>query len=271
MRTANLALQAAAIAGLVLMTAPAFAFDGTKSANQPIGVTQTPMEAFRYGAKALKTGDTEKAVVSLQYAAENGHPLAQWKLGRMYAEGEGVPRDDLRAFEYFRSIADSHADDNPGTPQARFVANAFVALGHYYLEGIPKTPVKKDPERAREMFSYAASYFGDPDAQYYLGRLYLNGIGCPRDAKQAARWLWLSARKGQNEAQALLGTMLFSGDQVPRQAARGLMWLTLAKDAATTDQAWIAKLYDNAFKQATEDERAMALVYLQRWMTNRRE
>jgi TPR repeat protein len=246
--------------------APAFAFDGTKSTDH-----RTPMEAFRYGAAALKTGDTHAAVVSLEYAAENGHAMAQWKLGRMYAEGEGVPRDDLRAFEYFRRIADSHADDNPGTPQSRFVANAFVALGSYYLEGIPKSAVKRDPERAREMFAYAASYFGDADAQYHLGRLYLDGIGCPQDAKQAARWLWLSAQKGQTLAQALLGSLLFSGEVVPRQAARGLMWLTLAKDAAAPDQAWVAKQYELAFRQATEDERALALVYLQRWMANRRE
>ena len=127
-----------------------------------------------------------------------------------------------------------HAEDNPDTPQARFVANAFVALGHYYLDGIPKTRVKRDPERAREMFAYAASYFRDPDAQYYLARLYLDGVGAPHDPRQAARWFGLSAQKGQCSAQAMLGAMLFAGDHVPRQAARGLMWLTLAKDSART-------------------------------------
>ncbi|MGE0063951.1 MAG: tetratricopeptide repeat protein [Xanthobacteraceae bacterium] len=249
-----------------MLAGPALAFDGTKS-DDPL----TPVEAFRYGARALKTGEKEKAVTSLEYAAEKGHALAQWKLGRMYAEGDGVPHDDLRAFEYFRRVASSHADDSPGTPQARFVANAFVALGHYYLDGIPKTAVKRDPQRAREMFSYAASYFGDPDAQYFLGQLYLDGVGTPADPRQAARWLRLSAYKGQHQAQARLGAMLFSGDQVPRQAARGLMWLTLAKDAATAEQGWITKLYDSAFGQATEDERALALVYLQRWMEKRRD
>ena len=64
--------------------------------------------------------------------------------------------------------------------------------------------------------------------------------------------------------------MLFTGDDVPRQAARGLMWLTLAKDArGATDQAWIAELYDSAFQQATDDERALALVYLERWLRKR--
>jgi TPR repeat protein len=276
------------------MAAPSLAFDGNKSDDAETAIAgpvappnniprppadipgapplPTPSEAFRSGTHWLKAGDRGKAMVSLQYAAENGHPLAQWKLGRMYAIGDGVKQDDLKAFEYFRRIADRHADDNPDTPQARFVANAFVALGHYYLEGIPKTYVKRDPKRAREMFGYAASYFRDPDAQYFLARLYLDGTGAPHDPRTAARWFGLSAQKGQCQAQAMLGAMLFAGDHVPRQAARGLMWLTLAKDSArATDQAWVAQLYHSAFRQATEDERAMALVFLKHWLETRRE
>ena len=103
--------------------------------------------------------------------------------------------------------------------------------------------MKRDPERAREMFAYAASYFRDPDAQY-LSRAALSRRHrrAARPA-QAARWFGLSAQKGQCEAQAMLGAMLFAGDHVPRQAARGLMWLTLAKDNARGDQDWIGSLY----------------------------
>jgi hypothetical protein len=231
----------------------------------------TPVEAFRSGTRALRAGETEKAVTSLQYAAEQGHALAQWKLGRMYAEGEGVERSDLRAFEYFSRIASAYADDSPGTPQARFVANAFVALGHYYLDGIPNSVVKADATRAHEMYAYAASYFGDPDAQYYLARLYLEGRGTLRDPRQGARWLHTAANKGQHQAQALLGHMLFKGDVLPRQAARGLMWLTLAKDGAGAQETWITNSYEQAFKLASDDERSLALVYLERWVRGRRD
>jgi TPR repeat protein len=262
--------------GAGLLAAPAMAFDGSKSTDAMAAAPPlSAMEAFRSGAHWLKAGEKAKAIPSLEYAAEKGHALAQWKLGRMYAEGDGVTQDDLKAFDYFRRIADSHAEDNPDAPQARFVANAFVALGHYYLDGIPKTAIKRDPARAREMFAYAASYFRDSEAQYFLARLYLAGVGAPHDPRQAARWFGLSAQKGQCQSQAMLGAMLFAGDHVPRQAARGLMWLTLAKDnakdGAAADQAWINGLYDSAFQQATEDERALALVYLKRWMETRRE
>ncbi len=77
-------------------------------------------------------GDKAKAFSALQYAADQGHLAAQWKVGRMYAAGDGVPHDDLRAFNYFGQIANAHRDEMPGTAQAHIVANAFVALGHLY-------------------------------------------------------------------------------------------------------------------------------------------
>jgi TPR repeat protein len=186
----------------------------------------------------------------------------------MYASGDGVPRSDLRAFEYFSRIANGHAEDNPGSPQGRLVANAFVALGQYYLDGIPDSQVRPDASRARELFSYAASYFGDPDAQYHLARLYLDGVGLPRDPRLAARWLGLAANKRQYQAQAVLGQMLFKGESVPRQGALGLMWLTLARES---DVPWIADIYNSAFKQATAEERALALELLDRWLKTRRD
>lgn len=231
----------------------------------------TPRDAFASAARSLKAGESEKALSSLQYAAENGHPLAQWKLGHMYAAGDGVPQSDLRAFEYFSRIADTHAEDSPYLPQARVVANAFVQVGHYYLEGIPDSDIQQDPGRAREMYAYAASYFGDADAQYNLARLYLNGIGGSEDIRQATRWLMLASKKGQCNAQALLGQLLFTGDKVPRQAARGLMYLTLARENASGPaDRWIVEMHEAASNAASDDERQLAVVYLERHLKGRR-
>ncbi len=234
----------------------------------PSAIPVTPFEALRSGTRALKNGDTSRARVSLEYAAEQGLVGAQWKLGRMYAEGDGVDQSDIRAFRYFSRIADAHADDSPGTPQSSYIASAFVALGHYYRDGIPDSDVRADMGRARDMYAYAASYFGDADAQYHLARLMLDDHGPFLDPRQAARWLHSAANKGQYQAQAVLGRMLFKGEPgvVPRQAARGLMWLALARSNAAPADGWVAELYESAFKQATEEERAVAGDYLMRWM-----
>jgi uncharacterized protein len=247
---------------------PAFAFDGNAAPNT---ASLTPTESMR-AATARPTDNSpeqSKTLTALQYAAEQGHPAAQWKLGRMYADGDGVPQDDLRAFNYFSQIANAHPDENPGTPQARVVASAFVALGHYYLTGIPNSKIKPDAARGRDMFVYAATYFGDADAQYQVGRLYLDGM--LTDRHEAARWFQLAATKGHCRAEVALGDMLFQGQYVPRQAARGLMWLTLGRDCAGGEEAWIKPLYDNAFRHANDDERAMALVYLEDWLKGRHD
>src|SRR5262249_4144996 len=122
-------------------------------------------DAFSKGMKGYMAGDKVDAARAFAYAASQGHAMSSWKLARMYAEGDGLQRDDLKAFEYYSKIADEDMDEAPGSPNARFVSNAYVALGNYFLDGIPSTYVKADPQRARNLFEYAATLFGDPDAQ----------------------------------------------------------------------------------------------------------
>jgi uncharacterized protein len=255
--------------------AAAYALDGTRSpANVAPAVGGVPSEVpllsgsrnLREWARARRAGDIEAALKSLEDAASNGDVMALWKLGRMYADGDFVKQSHLRAFEYFRTLADSYADEMPCTKPAVFVASAFVILGSYYLTGIPDSNIKPNAVHAHELFNHAASYFADREAQYRLGRMYLDGEGIGKDTKQAVRWLSLAADKGQYHAQAVFGALLFKGESVPRDAARGLMWLMLARDAATRKETWITDLYDAALKRATADERALALVHRQHWV-----
>ncbi|MBN9599615.1 MAG: sel1 repeat family protein [Afipia sp.] len=281
MRTSRRIVAFACVTVAIFATRPSGAFDGTADADPqsgaaPLAVVAAPTGGVAVVKKIVPPANIPNipesaSLTALQYAAEDGHAAAQWKLGRMYATGVNVPRDDLRAFEYFSKIANQHAEDSPSAPQASIVANAFVALGRYYSAGIANTRIKADPERAREMFSYAASYFGNAEAQYNLARMYLNGVGTSRDTKYGVRWLGLAAQKGQHQAQALLGKMLFNGDHLQRQAARGLMWLTLAQESASPEETWIHDSYNTAMAKASEDDRAMALQLLQRWVQGRRD
>lgn len=242
---------------------------------RPIAATPggflTVKDALRAGVRDYNAGDKEGAARALEYAATQGHTLALWKLGRMYAEGDGVPHDDLKAFEYFSKVADESTDEGLDTTNSGVLSSAFVALGTYLLDGISGTYVTPNLERAVEMFHYAASYLGDPSAQYSLARLYLEGHGVSQDARQAARWFNLAAEKGHAASQALLGRMLVTGQGVPQERARGLMWLTLAKQAADPKRdAWIYAMHDDAFDSASESDRRTAMANLERFQTKRR-
>jgi TPR repeat protein len=218
------------------------------------------------GLEDFRTGDARSGVEALKYAAAGGELLAQWKLAKIYANGDGVPRDNVKAYEYFSQIVRNYDEDDPNRRDLAIVSSAFVALGTYNLNGIPESKIAADPQRAIQLFRFAATSFGDPNAQYNLARMHLDGAGVKKDSREALRWLFLAAVKGHAEAQALLGQLLFAGrDGVQPQRARGLMWLTLAREAAADSKKdkWIIDLYDKAVAAANAEDRHDALAYLE--------
>ena len=236
----------------------------------PIESFKSITDALRAGVRGLNEVDKPGAVRALQFAATRGDVAAQWTLGRMYAQGNGVDQDDYKAFQYFQQIANSNADEARGTVKAGVVAKAFVQLGSYYLDGIRGTPVRPNPSRAHELFHYAASFYGDPDAQYNVGRMYLDGVTGPKDPRQAARWFNLAAEKGHPYAQAILGQLLFNGQGgLPRQAPLGLSWMIVARQSCDpAKDGWIIEMAQKAETAASEDERRLAGIYAKKMSRN---
>lgn len=264
------AVALVAVLGLAGASPPARAFDGASTSSNdshsPLPIFKNPKAALRAGLEGVRAGHARTAVAALEYAAEGGESLAQWKLGKMYAAGDGVPHDDAKAFDYFSQIVDNFDEDDSDPRETPFISSAFVALGVYNLNGIANTRIGANPERALEIFHFAAVNFGDSTAQYDMARMYLDGAGVAKDPRQAARWLYLAADKGHIQSQALLGQMLFNGyEGVAPQRAKGLMWLSLAKDGVTdkTHDAWIVDLYSRAMGAATDSDRQVASLYLE--------
>ncbi len=264
-----LAGLAAAVAGTV-GNGSAMAFDGSTDVaapNKPLPIFKNPQAALRAGLEDFKIGDSRSAIEALKYAAAGGESLARWKLAKMYADGDGVPQDDIKAYQYFSQIVANYDEDDPNPRESSVVSSAFVAVGVYSLNGIANTKISPEPMRALEMFQFAATNFGDPNAQYNLARMYLDGVPglVEKDVRQAARWLHLAAEKGHAPSQALLGQLLFTGhDGLPRRRGLGLMWLTLANENAgkAKKDKWITDLYAKATVAASDTDKQIAALYV---------
>ncbi|MBZ9794725.1 tetratricopeptide repeat protein [Mesorhizobium sp. ES1-4] len=247
------ALVAVAIFGAV---GQAMAFDD-KVFDDKTGVKpqSSPWAVFQFGFSAYKNGHKEQAAEAYKYAAENGQIGATWKLARMYAEGDGVARDDYEAFKFFSEIVDQ--DVEPGSPEESYVSDALVALGDYLRKGIPGSPVTENEVAAQEYYMRAAANYRNPNAQFEMGQMFLKGEGGVKASiKQAGRWFQLAAEKGHAGAQATLGHLLFQSGKI----VRGLAMMTAALERASpADQPWIRGMQEEAFAAAGEADRRTAI------------
>lgn len=225
------------------------------------------VEAFRTGEKALEAKSLKTAVPAFEYAADRGVLGAQLRLARLYRNGgSGVERDDAKALAYYRMMAEQYADIDPLHPAARYIAEAFRAIAGYYRTGIASAGLKPNPARALRLLSQAASYFGDPAAQYELAKMYLSGEGVVKNYRMGLNWLMSAAKKKYAPAQASLGELFWKGEGVRKLRSRGLALLAIAADnASKADRAWIGKLYDAAMKSARDEELVSAQKLLTGW------
>ena len=246
MTATALALSVAAFS-----SSSAFALDEKQVTDRP---ERSPWAVFRFGFSAYKQGHKEQAIEAYRYAAENGQLGARWKLARMYAEGDGVARDDYEAFKFFNEIA--RQDVEPGSPEESYVSDALVELASYLRAGIPGSPVKANPQAAQDYLMRAAATYRNPNAQFEMGKMFLTGDGVKRNPQQAGRWLQLAAEKGHAGAQATLGQMLFRSGK----GVRGLAMMTAALErAAPGDQVWIRDMQEEAFALSDESDRRTAI------------
>ena len=228
------------------MAPQALAFDPQAGVSKESG----PFDLFKFGFFSYKEGRKSDAVEAYRYAAEKGHTGSRWALANMYADGDGVPENDLEAFKIYSEIAQAGVE--PGSEDTGYFANALIALASYYRRGIPDSPVKIDLSQARQLYFQAASAFGIPEAQFQLGRMMLTGEGGSVSVHQAKKWLNRARNNGHAGAMGLFGNILFQeGD-----TARGLAFMTAALEhCQPKDCGWLQSTQEEAFSVASEEDR----------------
>jgi hypothetical protein len=139
---------------------------------------------FKAGENAYHRGDYATALREWQPLAKQGQAIAQYHLGLLYANGQGVPKDDAQArLWYEKAAAQGHAD-----------AQANLGSLYDYGRGGPQ-----DFKMAVRWYLRSANQ-GNDLAQRKLGLLYERGDGVPKDYVQAYMWYKLGAANGGKTA-----------------------------------------------------------------------
>lgn len=229
----------------------------------------TPLEVYQNAQRALMEGNIALGFQLLETAAQRGVLGARIEVARMYAKGDVVPRDEAKAFHYYRGIANDYADVDRSHSLAQFIAEAFRETGTYLRNGIKSINLKADAVEASRLMLQSAGIFHEREAQYELATMFLSGEGVERNPTIAIAWLANSARKRYAPAQAVYGDMLWNGKDVKRSPIKGLALIALALDNAEEDQrAFVLPFYANATAEADietirQTEEALQTVYKQ--------
>jgi len=102
-----------------------------------------------------------------------------------------------------------------------------VEEGRLCLRGSERVPANLP--RAFKLFSDAAQK-GDPQAAYYVGMMYQNGMAVARDTKAAAHWLQFAANRQTPAAMFALAKLYLAGDGVKRDDIAARRWIEKAAD-----------------------------------------
>ncbi|MBS0663057.1 MAG: lipase maturation factor family protein [Verrucomicrobia bacterium] len=105
-------------------------------------------------------------------------------------------------------------------------------LGYAYLSG--EEGVERDPAEAANWLTKAAEQ-GVPGAQLNLSLLLANGDGVARDLPAAARWCQRAAEQGLADAQDRLGIMYAEGMGLPQNLQSALAWFTVAAQSGSAN------------------------------------
>ena len=132
------------------------------------------------GENAYHRGDYATALREWQPLAKQGDAVAQYHLGLLYANGQGVPKDDAQARQWYEKAA----------VQDHVEAQVNLGMLFDYGRGGPQ-----DFKMAVRWYLRSANQ-GNELAQRKLGLLYERGDGVQQDFVQAYMWYKLGAASG---------------------------------------------------------------------------
>lgn len=163
------------------------------------------------GLAAFSVGDYETALAECQPLAEAGNVEAMFCVGRLYANGFGVPMDDAQALKWYGLAAGAgHAEAqyNLGVMHANgwgVDINEVPAAGYYRL----------------------AAEQGFVPAQTALGFSYKHGAGVEKDFSAAYMWFDIAAQRGDRNAESERDDLVsrMTEDEIFAARRSALQWL----------------------------------------------
>ena len=146
-----------------------------------LALADTPGEWYKKGVEHYEKHKLKEAHTWFLKAAEVGHSEAQFRLGLLYKNGDGVEKNSVEASRWYQKAAEQG------------FAKAQVNLGLMYQRG---EGVEKNYSKAAEWQRKAANN-GYSEGLLNLGNMYANGVGFKESYTEAYKLYLKAAKQGK--------------------------------------------------------------------------
>ena len=178
-----------------------------------VWVMPTHAESLEKAIEAYDFKEYQDAAQWLRPWAEKGQVEAQYLLGTLYENGQGIATNLEDAKKWYRTAAAQ------GHGRAR-----------HRLDALEGKPARDSGETVALKWYLDLAQQGDPDAQYNLGFMYETGFSVTKDNGKAAHWYEAAAEKKHVLAQMRLGLMYLAGAGVKQSEIQAAKWLSAASE-----------------------------------------
>ncbi|MBR2374230.1 MAG: sel1 repeat family protein, partial [Lentisphaeria bacterium] len=155
-------------------------------------------------ATAMRGRDSSRGLEILERAARSGVIDGKVKMGRIYLQGRLVPKDEMKAYEYFKY----------GSERGNVEAKYYLALCLRNGWGC-----RADLKEAAAL-ALAAADAGDSYAQLLYGTFLRDGIGVPANTVSAMNYFERSAKQGNKHAKSMLSDLISKARDISADSAK---------------------------------------------------
>jgi TPR repeat protein len=170
---------------------------------------------------ACLSGCKSAATKSQIREAGLGNASAQYELGVLYYNGQGVMRNSAIAAKWYRVAAgQGHAEAQ--YKLGRMYEEGWEWIGSFY-DHFSRTRSRQPEDYVEAVKWYRmAAEQGHAGAQYRLGAMYSNGYGVPKDGVETVTWYRMAADRGDADAKKEIEHYPYNKfEKILNDAARG--------------------------------------------------
>lgn len=231
------------------------AYNAARMNERGIGVYKNPSEALRWYMKvaAMPSPDLADQWSDLRSDAA-AIASANFRIGDLYAVGNGVPKDSSEAERWYQHGVNMAS---AGAQAGWLTAEVYLAKAYLQAKGVPL-----DYDEAMHWMKHAAEH-GNIRAQVSLGSMYRDGQGTPQNYGEAMYWYRKAADRGSAMAEWMIGRLYFEGKGVTRDFAEAATWFQKADGEGLAVAQWdLAMMYYRGY--GVSKDLATARAWLQK-------